>query len=142
MASLLDVAPLTIPVMVGGANGAVTLTVSGLSAAHIAMLFHRFPDLRKLFSGMNADMDALMNAAPDCLAAILAAGCGAAGDPANEQAAANLPAEAQADILAAILKLTLPGGLGPFVEKLSTLPGIIGVAGQSGEALGTKSRKQ
>lgn len=141
MASLLDVAPLTIPVTVGGANGPVTLAVSGLSASHIAMLFHRFPELRKLFSGMQADTEALMGAAPECLAAILAAGCGGGGNPAHEAAAASLPAEAQTDILSAILKLTLPGGIGPFVEKLSSLPGLIGVADPSGAALGTKLPK-
>lgn len=142
MASLLDVAPLTIPVTVGGANGPVTIQVSGLSAAHIATLLHRFPDLRKLFSGVDADMDAILNSAPECLAAILASGCGGAGDPAHERAASSLSAEAQADILAAILKLTLPNGIGPFVEKLSSLPGVIGAAGPSGAALGTKSQKQ
>jgi hypothetical protein len=35
---------------------------------------------------------------------------------------------AQADLLAAIVRLTLPAGLGPFVEKLAALGGILDAA--------------
>ncbi len=38
---------------------------------------------------------------------------------AAEQAADRLSVDEQADLLVAILELTMPRGLGPFVEKLS-----------------------
>jgi hypothetical protein len=46
----------------------------------------------------------------------MAAGCGYPGDNAAETVAASLSLDAQADLLAPVLRFTLPKGVGPFVE--------------------------
>jgi hypothetical protein len=61
----------------------------------------------------------------DAVAAIIAAGCGYPGDEQAEAVAGKLAIDAQADLIAAIVHLTLPAGLGPFVEKLTALGGIL-----------------
>jgi hypothetical protein len=76
----------------------------------------------------------------DAVAAIIAAGCGYPGDEKAEAVAGRLSIDAQADLLAAILRLTLPAGLGPFVEKLTVLGGILDAA-PSATALASKSPK-
>ena len=45
--------------------------------------------------------------------------------PKAECVAGRLWLDAQADLLAGILRLTLPKGVGPFVEKLTALGGIL-----------------
>ena len=65
------------------------------------------------------------------VAAIIAAGCGYPGDEIAEDVASRLTIEAQVDLLSATLRLTLPGGFGPFVEKLTALGGLILPAAQA-----------
>ena len=62
----------------------------------------------------------------DAVAAIIAAGCGYPGDEQAEAVAGKLALDAQADLLASILRLTLSRGIGPFVKKLTALGGILG----------------
>ncbi len=141
MVGLVDIAPIVEKVTVGGA----VIDVPGVSAAGIAILLYRFPELRKLLTGVTVDSDALLKAGPGALAAILAAGTGVPGDEAAEAAAARLPLGDQTDLLTAILRVTLPGGLDPFVEKLTSLGLIIapeGAAGGSGKGRASKSRKR
>ena len=53
-----------------------------------------------------------------------------------------LPIDTQADFLAAILRLTLPKGVGPFVAKLTGLASILDVeAARSDTAQGSMSPK-
>jgi hypothetical protein len=67
------------------------------------------------------EVDKLLSLGGDVVAAIIAAGTGAPGDEAAEWAADRLSVDEQADLLVAIIELTMPRGLGPFVEKLSRL---------------------
>lgn len=117
MVGLLDIAPLTKDVPVGENN----ITVGGVSAHGIASLLSKFPELRKMMSGGNVDVavDDLVAIVPDAIAAIIAAGCGCPGDPKAEAIAASLSADAQADLLKAILELTMPKGARPFFDKLT-----------------------
>src|SRR4051794_37464857 len=72
-----------------------------------------------------------------------AAGCGYPGDETAETVAGKLSLDTQADLLAAILRLTLPKGVGPFVEKLTALGSILGTdAAPSDTAPASKLRKQ
>jgi hypothetical protein len=121
MASLLDIAPRTESIEVQGAP----VAVHGISAKGVAHLLGRFPELRKLMSGQEVETDELMAMGGDAVAAIIAAGCGYPGDEKAEEVAGRLAIDAQADLLAAILRLTLPSGVGPFVEKLTALGGIL-----------------
>ena len=70
----------------------------------------------------------------EAVAALLAAGCGYPGDEKAETVAASLPINLQADLLAAVMRMTLPHGLGPFVEKLTALGGILEYAAPSDTA--------
>ena len=81
----------------------------------------------------------------DLVAAIIAAGTVDPGDPVAEEAAGRLGIDEQADLLAAILRVTLPKGVGPFVEKLLALGAALGDASGADSAVtapATTSRKQ
>ena len=117
MVGLIDIAPLTKAVTIRN----VPVDVSGVSARGIAQLLARFPELRALMAGREVAIEGLLALGGDVVAAIIAAGTGVPGDEAAEQAADRLSVDEQADLLVAILELTMPRGLGPFVEKLSRL---------------------
>ena len=117
MAGLVDIAAVTEKVTVAGTE----IEVPGVSAAGIAILLTRFPELRKTFSGIEVSTKELLKVGPEALAAILAAGTGAPGDEAAEAVAAKLSVGRQTKILAAILRVTLPDGIDPFVEELDGL---------------------
>lgn len=117
MVGLVDIAPVTSTVTVRGQD----ITVTGVSARGIAHLLARFPELRALMTGREVALDDLLKLGGDVITAIIAAGTGAPGDADVEKAADNLTLEEQADLLAAILELTMPRGLGPLVERLSRL---------------------
>ena len=125
MASLLDVIPAGARVSVRG----VEVEVSGVSAKGAALLLARFPELRDLMVGKSVDVSALLAMGGDAVSAVIAAGCGKPGDAAMEAVADGLGLDEQADLLSAILKLTMPGGVAPFVEKLAGLGGILNPEG-------------
>ena len=113
MVGLVDIAPAveTVPV------GDLEVAVYGVSVHGIADLLRRFPELRKLFMGKLDKAEHLIDLGPDIVVAIIAAGTGAPGDKPAEDVARRLGIEAQIAFLDAILRLTMPGGLGPFVER-------------------------
>jgi hypothetical protein len=116
MVGLIDIAPAIESVDVQGTS----VTVHGVSAKGLASLLGRFPELRMLMTGQEVQTEQLMAMGGDAVAAVIAAGCGYPGDEAAETVAGKLSLDAQADLLAAILRLTLPKGVGPFVgEKLT-----------------------
>lgn len=124
MVGLIDIAPRAETVVIHG----TTVGVHGISAKGVAHLLGRFPELRMLMTGHEVEAAQLMAMGGDAVAAIIAAGCGYPGDEKAEDVAASLSIDAQADLLAAIVRLTLPAGLGPFVEKLTALGGILDAA--------------
>ena len=137
MVGLVDIAPRTETVDVGGA----AVEVRGVSASGLALLLGRYPDLRKLMTGLEVETTQLMTVGGEAIAAIIAAGCGYPGDEQAEAVAAKLSLDAQADFLAAILRLTLPKGLGPFVAKLTALSGILDVDARSDTVLDSTSQR-
>jgi hypothetical protein len=120
MVGLLDIAPLTKVVPVNGCQ----VTVTGISATSVAYLLDKFPAIKTLIAGRKiTDPQEMIKAAPDAVAAIIAAGTGGAGNVQVEAAAAALPLEAQLDLIEAIMTITMPSGFGPFVDRLSGLLG-------------------
>ena len=117
MVGLLDIAPLTKTVTVHDQP----IEVTGVTAKGLAQLLLRFPELRALISGREVGLDQLLALGGDVIAAIIAAGCGQAGDAQAETAAGRLGLDDQAELLAAIMMLTMPQGLGPFVDKLARM---------------------
>ena len=128
MVGLIDIAPLTAEVVIRGSSIAVT----GVNAKGVAMLLARFPELRALVTGRVVALEAILALGGEVVAAIIAAGTGTPGDVQAEKAADNLTLEEQADLLAAIFRMTMPNGVGPFVEKLEALG--IGPGGGGGSA--------
>ena len=123
MVGLIDIAPCTETIEVNGSG----VEVRGVSAKGLALLLSRFPELRKLMTGLEVDSDQLIALGGEAVAAIIAAGCGYPGDEKAEAIAASLSLDTQADFLSAILRLTLPKGIGPFVAKLTGLASILDV---------------
>lgn len=117
MASLLDIAPAGRTVPVRGTDVAVT----GVSAAGLATLLRRFPTLLAALSGGTLSAESLAEAAPEALAAVIAAGTGSPGDAKAEAVAATLSASEQLDLLSAIITETMPGGVEDFVRRLESL---------------------
>ena len=126
MVGLVDIAPVTSTILVRGQD----ITITGVSARGIALLLARFPELRAVITGREVAMDDLLKLGGDVIAAIIAAGTGVPGDAQAEAAADNLTLEEQADLLGAIVELTMPRGLGPLVERLSRL-GLLAGGGAS-----------
>ena len=126
MTSLLDIAPSSETVDINGQK----VSVYGVSAKGIASLLGRFPELRALMSGRQVDPEKLMSMGGDAVAAILAAGTGSPGDEEAERIAGLLSVEQQADLMESILRLTLPRGVGPFVEKLGKMGALLSAESQ------------
>lgn len=125
MVGLLDIAPLTREVQVGEQK----ITVGGVSADGIAHIFNRFPEVRALFTGRDGiSADRIVELVPKAVASIIACGCGLVANEEAEAKAAALPAEVQLDLLSAIITLTMPKGVGPFMERLTALADSFGGA--------------
>ena len=141
MVSLLDIADQKKTVKVRGAD----IAVVGLSAKDIASLLSSFPELREMLAGRVGEglaADAMQKFAPAAIAAVIAAGTGVGGDPKSIEAAGRLAVGEQIELLAVILEMTFPSGIGPFVERLEGL-GLMTTGGakaaESGWAPDTKS---
>lgn len=133
MVSLLDIVPLE------ASNETVTirgkkLEVYGISLVGIVKLFRRFPELSGMLTGgiAGVGVEKLIELVPQAVTAIIAAGLGHADDAKHEAAAARLGVEEQIDIVQAILKITIPSGVGPFVDKLNGLLGTESLLAESG----------
>lgn len=115
--SLLDIGPLHELVPFGEKK----LKVFGVSAKGLFGIFLRFPEVGQWFKGGKLDLTVLAHQAPDAIAAVIAAGCGAPGDVDAEEKAGLLPIELQLDVIEAIARLTFKAGFGPFVQRIVAL---------------------
>jgi len=140
MTSLLDVAPATKTVNVQGTK----VEVRGVSVYGISLLMSRFPELRDLLSGKDVEVtaDILMDGVPEAVKAVIAAGVGEPGNEQFEAKAESLPVGDQFDLIQAIIALTVPEGVGPFVRKVRALLSQSGVSDAGGKAVDTKSQPQ
>lgn len=113
-ASLLDVASAPRTVRINDLD----VAVYGVSGKGLAAILGRFPDVAKMFSGIEPDKAVLMQMGPDVLAAFIAAGCGCPNDDKAEKVASDLSVGNQLELVDAIIKISFPRGISPFVAKL------------------------
>ena len=110
---LLDIAPATETV--------AGIKLTGVSLHGVADLMRRFDVLADLFAGGVVESGKVLAKAPDTVVAVLAAAAGRPNDEAAEKKLATLPLGTQAELLDATVRLTFPGGIGPFRDRLVQL---------------------
>lgn len=131
MTGLMDIVPLTKQVTVGNQQ----IEVNGISALGLAQLMTDFPELQQMMEGKDIELTParLIELFPEAVAGILAAGTGKPGDKQVQKHATTLPVGVQLDLLIAILDLSIPGGLGPFVQNLAVLASAVGLQMPGGD---------
>ena len=122
-ASLADLAGVGRDVEIRG----LRVTVTGVSARGLATLFKRFPDLVGAVTGAGLSIASLTEMGPEVLAAVIAAGTGAPGDPAAEDVADRLGMSDQLALIEAIIGETFAGDPEGFMKRLENLAGAVGV---------------
>jgi hypothetical protein len=138
MADLLDIAP-SAAVEVVKIDGRL-IKVRRVGVDTMASIAAQFPALKSIATGAPGD-DFIQQLIAGCGAAvgpIIAAGCGHFGEEKYEQHAAALLPEQQIKFLRAIMRVTFPNGIGPFVEELT---GLIGGASEGAKIIKLRSRK-
>jgi hypothetical protein len=118
------------------------LTVTGVSLRGVAKLMRRFDVLADLFAGGVVESARIIDKAPDAIAAVLAAAIGRPGDEAAEKKLDDLPLGTQAELLDAAIRLTFPGGIGPFKDRLVQLASSLTVAQLAGDGAAPASPDQ
>ncbi len=116
MVGLLDIAPVVDTVEINGEQ----VNIPGISVQGIAVLWRRYPILQETLT-KGISVENLMATGPDVVAAIIAAGCGQPNNEQAEQIARLLNLQAQIDLLTAILRRTMPKGIGPFLASINKL---------------------
>lgn len=120
MVDVLSISPLTETAEVRGEK----VLVKGAGARSIINLFVRYPDLMKMWTKGEWDIMTLMELSDDILNALIAAGIPAI----DEENAGNLAVDEKAELLGAVLRVTMPRGPVPFAEALVKLMGSMGGA--------------
>lgn len=128
MPGLLDIANLKKTVQIGEGDDVFDVTVKGISGRKIAEIIQRFPAIGEIIfptapvAGQPSmdDPGSMIRAMPEAVAAIIVAG---SVEPIEEDKVLDIPVGYQIDVLLAILDITLPGGLVPFINKLTRLFG-------------------
>jgi|ERR1700687_1294608 len=140
MTGLRDIAPLSEKVAIRDFE----LELRGLDVGDIAYLLQRFPTLRKTFgdwTGPDFNAQAVAALGNEIVGVLIACASGGQGDEAEEKGAAALSLGEKLDVIEVIMRLTAPGGVVPFAEKLSRMVAGAAVA-EFGRALGTSSQPQ
>lgn len=132
MPDLLSIAPLTETIEVRGAEA----VIRGVTVKAIAGLLGRFPDLRKMWATGQWNAEQVLGMSDEVIGAVIAAGC----VNLDEENAGNLALDEKAELLAAIVRVTMPRGPGPFMATLTALMGTVGGAA-SPTAPASRSRK-
>lgn len=107
----------------GVSIGDKKIAVHDLTLTDIADLMTRFDEVRALMNNVDVAPEAWLKVGPAAVCAIVAAGLDHAGEPAYEARAAKLAITDQAEIILAIMRLTMPDGIGPFVAKFRAAAG-------------------
>ena len=132
MVSLLDIAEIKFFATIRGKQ----IEVRGVLAEHLALLFHRHPELKKVWVGKTDTevWQSLINQLPLVVAEIIAIGCGAEPDAKDYDkhvdAARKLAVGEQWEVLRKIGEATFPQGPKAFLD------GVAAAAGLPPDALG------
>lgn len=130
MAGLIDITPAVETIDVRGHS----VEVSGLSVEAIGNLFLRFPRFRQMVETNKWDTQSILKMSDEAIHAVIAASCNGAF---NEKTASYLTLSEKAELIGAIFKITMPKGVGPFVELMQAF-GLL-ASGASNTALATTS---
>jgi len=126
MPGLVDIAKLRKTVTIGEGDTSFEVQVKGISAKKIAAIIYRFPAVGNMLFPTQAgqasadDPGRMIAEAPEAVTAIIHAG---SVEDIKEEDIEDMPVGYQIDVLLAILDITLPGGLVPFINKLTRLFG-------------------
>ena len=131
MVSIVDGGPLYRLVQVGEHS----VQIFGIKFADLVPMLDRFPELRKAITPgrdtgeLEGDFsfEGILKMGPKIMGAAIAAAMGQAGDATAEKWAMDLPIGVQVAMLKDIIELTVPKGLGLFVEDLRAM-GLLGRA--------------
>lgn len=136
--TFLDIRPKTptAEITIPSEDGDVELDIQGLSLETLGEISKRYPIFHRVIEG---GVGSLMDAA-EAFPALMAAGCGHAGDAEYEGHAAKFSAMVQINIVTAIVRLTFPardadplspGGNADGAGEVRTMPGETGTSGPS-----------
>lgn len=117
MVDFVDILPLRETVEVRGHS----ITVKGVEMADVGQLVYEHPELAGLITGGKLDVAALLSLSDAIVSAIIAAGT----PQLTPESAGNLALGEKADLLGPILRMTMPRGVGPFVDALTSALGTL-----------------
>jgi hypothetical protein len=122
--------------------GGMEISVRPVSMLELLHIVRRFPRLKDLLFGDGSEqtvLDVVVEAGPEAVAAVLACATGAPGDRDVERGIAALPDEHLIELLAATIRLTMPGGIEGFFGKFARLAQAAGLAAEprNAAAVGT-----
>jgi hypothetical protein len=89
--------------------------LSGIDIEDLGQIFFRFPEIARMIEQRTFDASKVAMS-KQALCALIAAGCGCAGDEAVEKSLGNLSLGERVDLFGRVFKLTAPGGIGPFTD--------------------------
>jgi hypothetical protein len=121
-------------------SSGLSLPVPGVDVTSLAAMLDHFPLVRRPLNGDAEDltMEALIALAPDAVNMLIAAGTGERNTaPEYVAAAAGLSLGDKVLIMEALVEVTLPQGIAPFVESLTKM---VGAAGGGVSGTGIKAR--
>lgn len=137
---LLDIAPRWVEIPVETADGERSLKVYGVTSKRLIEIAMRFPEGAKLIIGGERDPKTFAAELGQATAALIASACGHHGNAEHEAKAEDLTPEVQADVLAAMAKLTFSkGGFGPFAQRLREALNAVSAQAGSGQAMSSAS---
>jgi len=114
------------------------IEVRALKLSEAAQLVFRFPELRRMMETQKLDDSGFIGISDDLANAIIASGV----EVLTEEIADNLAPDEKLDLMAVVMRLTMPRGPVPFVVALTRcISGLSGVDPSSAD-LATKSSKR
>jgi hypothetical protein len=120
MVGLIDIVPLVERMTIRGKE----VEVHGIDLTQLGQLIWEFPEFRRLYETRQLTAAALLGLGTPMVAKLIALACPGRID---EGGARNLAPGEQAEIVARIFKITMPTGIGPFVQVMEAIGGPVAV---------------